>query len=95
MVYDGFALKAGVEGGGGLADGTGVGGEVVGVGWEARVNPGSEATVEEVDVFCAHGAEHPPCSWRGEDSLLFVDDDGGGVGDAEGGHAAGKGFGCG
>ncbi|WP_433984884.1 hypothetical protein RBB78_11480 [Tunturiibacter empetritectus] len=31
----------------------------------------------------------------GEDAFLLVDDDGGGVGDAEGGHAAGEGFGCG
>ena len=63
--------------------------------WEAGFGPGAEAAVEDVYVLVAEDAEHPPCSRGGEDALLFVDDDGGGVGDAEGGHAAGEGSGCG
>ena len=57
--------------------------------------PGAETPVEDVDVLGAEGAEGPPGSWGGEDAVLFVDDDGVVVADAEGGHAAGEGFGCG
>ena len=66
-----------------------------GFGWEAGFDPGAEASVEDVDVLGAEGAEGPPGSGGGEDAFLFVDDDGAVVGDAEGGHAAGEVFGCG
>ncbi len=87
-VFHGFVVELGVEAGQCVVDGAGFG-------WEAGFGPGAEAAVEDVDVWGAEGAEHPPCSGGGEDALLFVDDDGGFVGDAEGGHAAGEGFGCG
>ena len=82
VCYD-VAVEVGVEGGGGTVDGAGFGGE-------AGVYPCAEAAVEDVDVLGAEGAEHPPGAGGGEDAVLLVDDDGAGVGDAEGGHAAGE-----
>jgi hypothetical protein len=88
-IFYGFAVELRVEGGWGAVDGARFCWES-GFGLEARFNPGAEATVEDVDVLSAEGAECPPCSWGGEDALLLVDDDGAVVADAEGGHAAGE-----
>ena len=87
-IFYGFVIESGVEAGWCAVDGA-----VFGL--ETRFNPGVEASVENVDVLGAEGAEHPPCSRGGEDALLFVDNDGAVVADAEGGHAAGEGFGGG
>ena len=57
--------------------------------------PGAEASIEDVDMLDAKGAECPPCAWGREDALLFVDDDGAVVADAEGRHAAGEVLGSG
>ena len=84
----GVAVEFGVEAGGGVVDWTGFGGEV-------GFGPGAEAAVEDVYVLGAEGAKHPPGAGGGEDALLLVDDDGAVVGDAEGGHALGEGFGRG
>src|ERR1700727_1159992 len=62
---------------------------------ELRFCPGLKTSVEDVDVLGAEGAEHPPCSGGGVDAGLLVDDDGRGVGDAEGGHAVREFFGRG
>ncbi len=87
-VFYGFGVEGCVEGGWCAVDGAGFDGEIV-------LGPGAEASVEDVDVLGAEGAEGPPGSGSGEDALLFVDDDGHVVADAESGHAAGKVFGCG
>jgi hypothetical protein len=84
----GFGVEGCVEGCWRAADGAGFD-------REARFNPGAEASVEEVDLLGAEGAEGPPGSRGRKDALLLVDDDGAVVGDAEGGHAAGEVFGCG
>src|ERR1700742_1997963 len=99
MVEDGVEGAGGVLGRAGFGGGGGVGprpgGGVwgrAGFGGEAGFGPATEAAVEDVNVLCAEGAEHPPGSGGGEDAFLLVDDDGAGVADAEGGHAAGEVF---
>ena len=87
-IFYGFVVEGCVEAGGSAVDGAGLGGE-------AGFNPGAEASVEDVDLMGAEGAEGPPGSGSGEDAFLFVDDDGAVVADAEGGHAAGEVFGRG
>ena len=57
--------------------------------------PGASPPSRMWTCWGAEDAECPPGSGGGEDALLFVDDDGAVVGDAEGGHASGEGFGCG
>jgi len=87
-VFDRGLIEIRVEGGECAVDFPGFSGKTCG-------DPGFEVSVEEVNLSCAEGLEHPPGTRCGEDTLLLVDDDGCGLGDTKRGHAAGEGFGSG
>jgi hypothetical protein len=50
---------------------------------ETGFGPGAEAAVENVNILCSEGAQHPPGSRCREDLFLLVDDDGYVIADAE------------
>jgi len=87
-VFDGIVVKFGMEAGRRAVNLSGVRGE-------AGLDPGAEAAVENVDVVCSEGAEHPSGPRGGEVAYLFVEDDAHMIPNTEGRHAAREVLGCG